>query len=150
MKIHNIKAKPQSIGVWVTVGSNDLSAWAFIEAPHAMWRPDLYKEDKQKEFKPEVRLTQEQNKRLTTTIWRINRTSLLVCWVLYFDNLKKKMLNLIADLVILSAVVAKPPVECRRPIRWTEGWLTCFQGHGCYDGQWHDNTAEWKARQYVI
>lgn len=56
----------------------------------------------------------------------------------------------IEDLVISSAVVIGPPVECRRPIRWTEGWLTCFQGRGCYDIQGHDNTAEWKARQYVV
>lgn len=41
----------------------------------------------------------------------------------------------IKDLVILSAVVIGPPVECRCPIRWTEGWLTCFQGCGCYDIQ---------------
>lgn len=43
--------------------------------------------------------------------------------------------NFIGDLVISSAVVIGPQVECRCPIRWTEGWLTCFQGHGCYDIQ---------------
>lgn len=43
--------------------------------------------------------------------------------------------DFIKDLVISSAVVIGPPVECRCPIRWTEGWLTCFQGHGCYDIQ---------------
>ena len=58
--------------------------------------------------------------------------------------------NFVGNLVISSAVVIGPPVECCGPIRWTEGWLTCFQGHGCYDIQWHDNTAEWKARQYVV
>lgn len=58
--------------------------------------------------------------------------------------------DFVEDLVISSAVVIGPPVECRCPIRGTEGWLTCFQGRGCYDIQWHDNTAEWKARQYVV
>lgn len=58
--------------------------------------------------------------------------------------------NFVGNLVISSAVVMGPPVECCSPIRWTEGWLTRFQGHGCYDIQWHDNTAEWKARQYVV
>lgn len=120
-----------------------------------MWRPELHKEDKQKELKTEVRLAaQEQNTGFATNIWGIDRTSLLVSCALlcFFDWLlkkKKKILRLIAD-IILSAVVAEPPVECRCPIRRTEGWLTCFQGHGCYDVQWHDNTAEWKARQYVI
>lgn len=41
--------------------------------------------------------------------------------------------DLIKNPVISSAVVAGPPVECCRPIRWTEGCLTHFQGHGCDD-----------------
>lgn len=41
------------------MGFDDISAWALIEAPHAMRRPELDEEDKQKELKLEMRLTQE-------------------------------------------------------------------------------------------
>lgn len=68
-----------------------------------------------------------------------------------FGNLAfNDVFDFVEDLVIPSAVVIGPPVECCCPITWTEGWLTRFQGRACYDIQRRDNTAEWKARQYVV
>lgn len=47
MKNTRNKVKAPLIRVRVTVGFDDLSARTFVQAPHAMWRPQLQKEDKQ-------------------------------------------------------------------------------------------------------
>lgn len=66
------------------MGFNNLSAWAFIKAPDAMWRPKLHKEDKQKELNTEVRLTeQEQN---TGSILHIYASKFCVALLFLIDN----------------------------------------------------------------
>ena len=145
IKVHSINKWNESI--WVLVSFNDASGWAFTEGPKTMRRPELQgtKGTKNKEL----------NK--ISPIWWLNKAPPTIkyhTWCHFLDTFANTPFNdafdLVRDPVISSAVVTGPPVECRCPIRWTEGWLTCFQGRGCYDIQWHDNTAEWKARQYVV
>lgn len=111
---------------------NDLSGRAFIEAPYAMWRPELYKRVERNKrvknrHKTRIRTKNKTHNHHLKTYLHILDTFANVA----FDN----VLNFEADLVISSAVVTGPPVECRCPIRWTEGWMTRFQGRGCYDIQ---------------
>lgn len=87
----------------------------------------------------------------TDMIQDVQPSNTVMHFLVTFSNVAfNDVFNFIGNLVISSAVVIGPPVECCGPISWTEGWSTCFQGHGCYDIQWHDNTAAWKARQYAV
>lgn len=139
--------------VWVTLSFNDPSGWAFIEGPKTRWRPELYRTkgiEKQWVKKREIIKNYNKNNKIKYFL-TIMCNTLSHFFLDTFANMAfNDVSDFIVDLVISSAVVIGPPVECRRPIGRTEGWLTCFQGRGCYDIQWHDNTAEWKARQYVV
>lgn len=119
--------------VCVTLSFNDPSGWAFTEGPKTIWRPKLYrtKGTEIQWVKREIRLTEQQNKGLPNITCNTFSYFLDTFANMAFND----VFDFIEDLVISSAVVIGPPVECRCPIRWTEGWLTCFQGRGCYDIQ---------------